>query len=368
MTISQADRAVGARLFSAFLDAGAAPVDADILQPAETLLDLYGETIRHRAYVTADAVRGEQMLRPDFTVPVVQMHMSEGAEPARYAYMGEVFRKQAAGVERPREFLQAGYEVFDGKDPAAADAEVFALLRAQLAHLPTRAVIGDIGILRAAIAGLTTTPERRAALLRHIWRPRRFRALLSRFGGQLPEPEGRAALVAEVAEKGVAAVIAANGPDMGRRSPDEITARIARLRADQEATPIPATEVSVLEDISRLRESAPNALERLRDLAVDLSTLTPALDQMEARLEALAVRGEDPAMLEFDGTYGRASLEYYDGFVFGIFARARPHMAPVASGGRYDALTTVLGQGRAIPAVGGVIRPGLVAALEEAQR
>ncbi|MDA8907309.1 ATP phosphoribosyltransferase regulatory subunit, partial [Planktomarina temperata] len=28
-----------------------------------------------------------------------------------------------------------------------------------------------------------------------------------------------------------------------------------------------------------------------------------------------------------------------------------------ASGGRYDALTRVLGQGRAVPAVGGIIRP-----------
>ena len=37
---------------------------------------------------------------------------------------------------------------------------------------------------------------------------------------------------------------------------------------------------------------------------------------------------------------------------------------PVASGGRYDALTAVLGQGAAIPAVGGIIRPGLVAELE----
>ena len=41
------------------------------------LLDLYGEDIRARAYVTSDALRGEQMLRPDFTVPVVQMHMAE---------------------------------------------------------------------------------------------------------------------------------------------------------------------------------------------------------------------------------------------------------------------------------------------------
>jgi ATP phosphoribosyltransferase regulatory subunit len=367
MTITQADRDVAARLLAAFRAAGAAPVDADILQPAEILLDLYGEAIRHRAYVTADPVRGEQMLRPDFTVPVVQMHMAGGAEPARYAYAGEVFRKQTAGNERPREFLQAGYEVFDGSDPAAADAEVFALLSAQLAHLSTRALIGDIGILRAAIAGLSTTPERKAALSRHIWRPRRFRALLDRFGGRLPVPEGRTALVNAVRRKGAQAVLAAHGPDMGLRGPDEVLARIEVLQADLETPPIPAAEVAVMDDILRLRETAPHALQRLADLAVDLPTLVPALDRMEARLEALAARGLAPDRLDFDGTFGRSSLEYYDGFVFGIYSRTRPHMAPIASGGRYDALTAVLGQGRAIPAVGGVIRPGLVAALEEAQ-
>ena len=33
---------------------------------------------------TLDPDRGEMMLRPDYTVPVVQMHMRQGAEPARY--------------------------------------------------------------------------------------------------------------------------------------------------------------------------------------------------------------------------------------------------------------------------------------------
>ncbi|MEM9242368.1 MAG: ATP phosphoribosyltransferase regulatory subunit, partial [Pseudomonadota bacterium] len=74
-------RTEAARLMKVFEGAGAVPVDAAILQPAEVLLDLYGEDIRARAYVTSDALRGEQMLRPDFTVPVVQMHMAHGAEP-----------------------------------------------------------------------------------------------------------------------------------------------------------------------------------------------------------------------------------------------------------------------------------------------
>ena len=94
--------------------AGAKVVEPPILQPAEVLLDLYGEDIRARAYVTSDALRGEQMLRPDFTVPVVQMHMAYGAEPARYTYAGEVFRRQEDDPERASEYLQVGFEVLTG--------------------------------------------------------------------------------------------------------------------------------------------------------------------------------------------------------------------------------------------------------------
>ena len=109
-----------ARLTDLFRQAGGQLVDLPVLQPAETLLDLYGEDIRARAYVTSDAMRGEQMLRPDFTVPVVQMHMAQGAEPARYTYSGEVFRRQEEDPDRANEYIQVGYEVFDRSDPAAA--------------------------------------------------------------------------------------------------------------------------------------------------------------------------------------------------------------------------------------------------------
>ena len=126
-----------------FEAAGAQVVDTPLLQSAETLLDLYGEDIRARAYVTSDALRGEQMLRPDFTLPVVQMHMRDGAEPARYTYSGEVFRRQEHDPDRANEYIQVGYEVFDRDDPAGADAEVFSLFALQLRGLPLRAATGD---------------------------------------------------------------------------------------------------------------------------------------------------------------------------------------------------------------------------------
>jgi ATP phosphoribosyltransferase regulatory subunit len=192
---SAATRAEAERILAAFRAAGAVPVEADILMPAGTLLDLYGEDIRARAYVTSDPILGEMMLRPDFTVPVVQAHMTNGAEPARYCYMGEVFRRQEHLGARAREYLQVGFEVFDRADPAGADAEVFALIARALAPLSLRAATGDMGLLIAAVAGLSTTDRRKAALLRHIWRPRRFRALLDRFAGRVPVPPTRAALL-----------------------------------------------------------------------------------------------------------------------------------------------------------------------------
>ena len=224
-------------------------METAILQPAEVLLDLYGEDIRARAYVTSDALRGEQMLRPDFTVPVVRMHMEHGAEPACYTYAGEVFRRQEDDPDRPNEYYQAGFEVFDRANPEAADARVFALFKEVLAPLKLRAATGDIGILMAAVEGLQTTERRKAALRRHIWRPRRFRALIERFSGRAPVPESRARLLA------ASDPMAGAGPVIGLRSEAEIRQRIAVLREDAATPPVSAHEVALLEAILKVRET-----------------------------------------------------------------------------------------------------------------
>ena len=361
MTPTRAETlARAAALRAGFEAEGAQVIETPVLQPAETLLDLYGEDIRGRAYVTSDALRGEQMLRPDFTVPVVQMHMAHGAEPARYTYAGEVFRRQEEDPDRANEFLQVGYEVFDRSNPAAADAEVFALIAQALGGLTLRAATGDIGILMAAVRGLQTTDRRKAALMRHIWRPRRFRALLDRFSNRVPVPPSRSALLAN------SEPLADLAPEIGSRTLGEVSARITALRDDAAAPPISDLEMGALEALLSVRETLPFALERLRDIAVDLPSIEPALGLLEARIDALAARGVDVANLDFEASYGRTSMEYYDGFVFGFYAEARPDLPPIATGGRYDALTRQLGDGAEIPAVGGVLRPGLILMLEGA--
>ena len=177
--------------------------------------------------------------------------------------------------------------------------------------------------------------------------------MLNRYGAE-PVPRG----VLELADP-----FAEIGPDIGLRRRSEVEARIAALRADAAAPPIASDEIALIDAILGLRETAPHVLSALRDIAVDMPAIGNAVTQMEARLAAMSARGIDVDALEFEGSYGRTSLEYYDGFVFGFYAVDRPDVPPVATGGRYDALTAQLGQGRAVPAVGGVIRPDLVLGL-----
>lgn len=354
-----AERIEAEELCDDLVSRGAARFDADTLLPAETLLDLYGEDIRARAYVTSDPEQGEMMLRPDFTVPVVLEQIRDGT-PGEYAYFGNVFRKQEDHPDRRGEYMQVGYECFGWQDAAAADAAVFATFSELLSgyDLRLRASTGDIGILMAAVRGLKTTERRRAALLRHIWRPRRFRALMTRFSAKGDEirRDNLARVKANLSE--------AEAPFIGLRTQTEIDARIKALEEDASEPPISDTEIALLNDILSLKETAPNVLSALRDIAVDLPAITGAVERLARRCEALSAKGVDVDNLDFEASYGRTSMEYYDGFVFGFYAESRPDLPPVATGGRYDALTAVLGQGQVIPAVGGVIRPGLLLTLK----
>lgn len=353
-------RARGEAFAQAFEAAGAVRLELDHLVPAGALLDLYGEDIRARAYTTQDPDLGEMMLRPDFTVPIVERHMAGGGTPARYTYLGEVFRVPSLGSGRPRSYLQAGFEMFGGTDAARDDAEVFALMAGQLSGEACTPVTGDMGVLLAAVESLETTERRRAALRRHLWRPRRFRTLFDRFAGRIAPPSARADLVSAIDAQGIETLMANAGPELGRRSANEVRARLARLAEDAGAPPIPAAQAEVLDAVISLRADAPDAHEALRDMSVDLPGISPAVEAMGRRMEALSAADVDVDNLAFEASFGRTNMEYYDGFVFGFVSDLRPDLPPVASGGRYDALTAVLGQGVGVPAVGGVIRPGLL--------
>lgn len=348
MTDKSAIRAEADRLRALFESRGAEVFETDILQPAGALLDLYGEDIRARAFTTHDPLRGEMMLRPDFTLPLVQRHVTEGRDDGRYAYAGEVFRRQEDDPDRDAEYLQVGYEIFGGKVAVEADAEVFAAFAEILAPLGLRPATGDIGLLRAAIEGLDTSAARQAALMHHLWRPRRFRGLLNRCGQVTPAAEWPDA---------------DSGIEFGLRTRAEVVARLDALEAERAVAPLGAAVIGSIDALLDIRGKAPDALAALREIASELPSILPAIELLAARLAALDALSVDVDSLDFEVSYGRTTLEYYDGFVFGFFADQRPGLPPVASGGRYDALSRAIGGACGRPAVGGVLRPGLMLGL-----
>ena len=171
---------------------------------------------------------------------------------------------------------------------------------------------------------MSTTDRRKAALLRHIWRPRRFRALLDRFAGRAPVPPARAALLQRLASDAPQALIAAAGPLVGLRSAEDIAARAEALIEDAKAPPIAAPEAALLYDLLSLEAPSRAALSHLRGIAPMLPAITPAVDRFEARLDALAANGIDVDTLPFEASHGRTTLEYYDGFVFSLHGPDRP--------------------------------------------
>ena len=344
------------RILRLFSNSGAQIVQPAVLQRADTLLDLYGEDIRARAYVTSDPFNGEMMLRPDFTVPIVKTHMTglTGNDTARYAYCGKVFRRQEKNSERASEYLQVGYEIFDRTDVIKSDTDVFCIIKKALGDLPLRVATGDIGILMTAVSSLKTTSSRQKALLRHLWRPQRFLAILEKFTNEVSVSIER--FDGFQAEKS----FANQAKEIGLRSKSEIIERIENLLQDSKEAPISTTELDVINSLLNIGDKCPQALIKLKDLLPDMPALGSAIEKFEKRLSALDNANVDLSSIDFEVSYGRTSMEYYDGFVFGFYSENHINLPPIATGGRYDALTKHIGKGRAIPAVGGVVRPDLI--------
>ena len=356
----------GDALLTLFRKAGFEPVQPAHLFPAETLLELYGEDIRARAFLFPDPARGGELcLRPDFTVPVAMAHGRRGWDlSGRYCYHGPVFRRQEAGASRPVEYPQAGIEDFGDPDEAGADCRIFRLIHRGLDALSApahRTRMGDPGIVFALLDALDIADGRRRQLRRHVWRPARFQELLESFA----RPSGavgprRAALLAAAAEDRLDEALERAGGPIGLRAPVSIRDRAEALLAASADPPMPAECARLIEAVLGLECPAAEAPARLADiLRAGGVTLATAPTRLSRRLDALADAGFDLSSIVYDAAFGR-NLEYYDGFVFEITAEALPDGPPLAGGGRYDAITARLGAGAKRPAVGGIVRPGTV--------
>jgi len=337
----------------------AIPVDIPVIQPAEPFLDMAGEDLRRRIFLTESETGESLCLRPEFTIPVCSAHIAENvATPRRYCYLGQVFRQRREGGN---EFFQAGVEDLGEPDEARADARALSEARALIAqfapaqHLSI--ILGDQSVFEAVVAGLGLPSGWQKRLVHAFGNEQALDAMIAK----LANPEGAAlpdASVAGFLSNGDVAGLEAHIEEVmqqtgystnASRSPSEIAARlIAKQTLD--ATRLPAGSLNALKAFLALDvplDQAASALSGFaRDAGLDIKIAQRAF---EARLDALSERGEDLGAIRWRAAFGRP-LDYYTGLVFEI-STGTNHLV-LAGGGRYDRMMTLLGAQDPIPAVG----------------
>ena len=364
-TGTQATDARAEALVSSYERAGYARVAPPILQPAEPFLDLSGEDIRKRMFITTAPGGDEEFcLRPDLTIPVSRDYLAspEAGKPAQFCYLGAVFRHRR---DAPAEFLQAGIESFGRPDQAAADAEMLALGLEAAAHYGLREPdihIGDVALFASLIAALDLPAAWKRRLVKDFNRKANLAQDLDRLtlGGAngRPEYQGVLAALAGADPKGAHALVTdllsiAGINAVGGRSVGEIADRFLEQSALGASTRLPREVRGIVERFLTIAGEPDEAAHELRELASEAQmkdALDPALDAFESRAGFLAAQGIDVKRLRFSTAFSRG-FDYYTGFVFEVTDSQRGG-EPLVAGGRYDGLLTRLGAAEPIPAVG----------------
>ena len=347
-------------LASAYERAGYTRLAPPILQPAEPFLDLSGEDIRKRMYLTTAPGGAEMCLRPDLTIPVAREYLAspQAGKPANFCYLGPVFRHRA---KASAEFMQLGVESFGRTDQAAADAETLALALEAAAHYGVASPVvqvGDVALFAALIGALDLAPAWKRRLVKDFNRKTNLAQDLDRLvlGGAngRPEYQGVLAALAGSDPKGAHAVVTdllsiAGISAVGGRSVGEIADRFLEQAALGASARLPQDVRSLIERFLAVSGDPDSAAAELRALADEARLdLGAPLDAMESRTGFFAARGLDVGKYKFATAFGRG-FDYYTGFVFEVTDGTPDSLV---AGGRYDGLLTRLGSANPIPAVG----------------
>jgi ATP phosphoribosyltransferase regulatory subunit len=361
-TTTQPDERAQA-LVGAYERAGYRLVAPPILQAAEPFLDLSGEDIRKRMYLTADADGRELCLRPDLTIPVSCDYLAspEAGKPQGFCYLGPVYRDRGA---LPAEIFQAGIESFGRPDKAAADAEMLALGLEATTHYGIAGPeirMGDVGLFSALVAALDLAPAWKRRLVKDFNRKTSLAHDLDMLtlssNATRPEYQGVLAALERSDPKAAHALVTdllsiAGISTVGGRTVGEIAERFLEQAALGAATTLPAQTRTLIEKFLAVSGDPDEAAAELRALTAGAGIdLSAALDLFESRTGFLAARGVDVGRIKFSTAFGRG-LDYYTGCVFELHDPTKPPNGPLVAGGRYDELLTRLGAKSPIPAVG----------------
>jgi ATP phosphoribosyltransferase regulatory subunit len=353
------------RLLGRLHRAGYHAAEVAVLQPADPFLELSGEDIRGRLFLTTNEDGEEWCLRPEFTIPAALAYLKSGIVGRRVdqVFAGPVFRHRPG---ESGEFVQVSLESIGRNDREAADADVLAETLAAVSDVmgdaPIAITMGDLGLFSSLLASLSldAVTSRRLALamgegrLASMIDPQRLAERrqeprgLNRYSGVLDalkgaDPQEARAFVKDLLS--MAGITATGG-----RTAEDIAGRFLQ-RARDDAQQLGPEQADILRRFLAIAGDPDSVAQGLRNLAAETGAdLGAAIDRFETRTGFMEARGLPLAAVRASAGFSR-SLDYYSGFVFELRLPGAPR--PLAAGGRYDRLFERMG--RAVPGIGAAI-------------
>ena len=282
-------------LLDRFRDAGYRLVQPPLVEHLDSLLTGSGRDLDLQTFKVVDPLSGRLLgVRADITPQVARIdaHLLNTPGVTRLCYSGSVLRTVPEGLDRTREVVQIGAELF-GDPGIQADQEVVGLLLSSLGAAGVRGLHLDLGHVGV------------------------YRALASASG------------------------IAGNGDDSdlfaAMRAKDVPTVRelVARL---------PAAWRDALNALPTLYGPAAEVLAEARARLPD----TPAIANALAALEAIAAAAEHSVEHLHIDLADLRGYHYQNAAIFSVFTAGAP--VAIGNGGRYDGIGKAFGRAR--PATG----------------
>lgn len=343
-----------AEQFLAFFSSqGAEMVDVAVLQPADPFLDIVGEDLRRRIFMTEDEAGASLCLRPEFTLPVCIHYLSQAKKgPRRLAYYGQVFRQHR---QTNPGFVQAGIEDLGDDDEAASDARSLRDAMLALNGEDLEVTLGDQAVFETVLVALGLPQGWRRKLVRCFGDRHQVLERLHELAEVRVTQWVAPSLIEDLKKENVDALAGAIAEEMrcadisptSGRTPLEIARRLLEKQSLSRLY-LQSDQLAALREFLSIRVELSLAERQLAQFAEkNRLNMNPALEQFAQRNRALGKIGLKLSDISYDAAFGR-KLDYYSGLIYEI----RHHGQMIAGGGRYNHLMTMLGATEPIPAVG----------------
>ncbi len=356
------------RLTALFIEHGFGSIDTPVIEETELFVRKSGGELAGRLYTFTDPGGHRVSLRPEFTSSVIRYFAERRKSltlPVRWQYSGPVFRYEPASTGGYRQFTQVGAEVI-GAAGAEADAELVHLAWAGLKEVGVAGLqlrLGHLGVLNRLVEASGLSDRARRFVIgnvsaikggqtnnRSLIEQAEAVGLLRKSGDNGLEPASEESSPAAIREILQGALGEAATGSTGRRTPDQIVARLVRKAESSDERARLADALAVVERLAPIEGHPADALAQAKSIASDLYLQEESFDEMERLASALSERGvpDDDLVVDFGLARG---IAYYSGVTFEIVARSSSGTTVLGGGGRYDGLVKALGGGD-VPALG----------------